>query len=184
MNTNPYAHLTGIQKSMIAELGKALKKEIQKWKNPKEELKNFYESMNKDIEKGNLYNLSSCKKGCSFCCNINVDVSKPEAELLKEHIKPEDIPILRKQAVNPKEFSKLDYKDRKCIFLKNGECQVYDIRPISCRRYFVSSDPEKCNSEFENQEVIVLASTMLYLKADVFWSIYPTKNLASQLLNS
>jgi len=94
----------------------------------------------------------SCKKGCSFCCYLHVDITSAEADLLARHVTGEHAKQFMKQSDhNLDNWRELPYQDRKCAFLVNGECSVYEYRPVSCRKYLVVNDPKKCNTEFEVQ---------------------------------
>lgn len=33
-----------------------------------------------------------------------------------------------------------------CLFLQNGECLIYGLRPVACSSYLVGSDPELCSA--------------------------------------
>ncbi len=92
--------------------------------------------------------LVSCSKGCHFCCRQNVHVYKAEAAVIAEYCREHEITI-------PKAYieQQLKYGWRElaktevgwCVFLKNGECSIYPVRPISCRNYFVVSHPKFCD---------------------------------------
>lgn len=103
-----------------------------------------------DLQKmGDAGVIPSCQKGCSFCCYLHVNISGAEAKILKPYVKPEMIPVLQKQSKcsNVKEWSRMPYQDRKCVFLKDNECSVYADRPIGCRKYYVVNPPQFCNTE-------------------------------------
>lgn len=96
----------------------------------------------------------TCAKGCNFCCYLHVDISEREAALLAPHVTPEREAQLKSQAgVNLSDWQSLPYKSRKCAFLENGECSVYEQRPSSCRKYYVATDPKLCYSEHEDNIV-------------------------------
>lgn len=89
-----------------------------------------------------------CRKGCSFCCHMNVTISKDEAEHIGDYCKKNNIKIskkyLKKQLLESVEdiaFSPVSA----CVFLENNLCKIYDARPFACRHHFVYSDPDKCN---------------------------------------
>lgn len=96
----------------------------------------------------------SCKKGCSSCCYINVSCTNPEAKLALDHAKEHGIPIdktrLKQQFIlgqDDEQFIKMDPQIRKCVFLKDdGDCAIYEVRPLACRNYFTVSDPVACNT--------------------------------------
>lgn len=90
----------------------------------------------------------SCKKGCNFCCRMNVDILPEEAELIAVYCASNDIVI-------SKEYLKKQMKVRKemiafsavgvCVFLKDGLCSIYPVRPLACRKYLVASPAEDCD---------------------------------------
>ena len=98
----------------------------------------------KNVMKKNI----SCKKGCSFCCHINVNITSDEAKVITTCCKDAGITIdyayLQEQAKDPPMQQALG-KHSACVFLKNGECTIYPFRPMNCRKYFVCSPPLQCD---------------------------------------
>ena len=93
----------------------------------------------------------SCKKGCSSCCNLLVHVTKSEAMVLAEEaIKLNvDIDKLERQSKisSPDEWFNLSVDDRRCVFLKDNICTVYDKRPVYCKKMKVITDPIFCSND-------------------------------------
>lgn len=95
----------------------------------------------------------TCQKGCAHCCKQIVMVTQPEGARLFELAKERGIPLdagrLERQAVQDDNgWLTLHGDDRNCPFLgSDNTCQVYDDRPLSCRKYFVVSDPDMCDIE-------------------------------------
>jgi uncharacterized protein len=83
-------------------------------------------------------NFAVCHKGCSYCCKIDIQLSRVEAELIKaETDKKYNEPI--KISLN---------NTTTCPFLGNeGSCTIYDIRPFSCRVFFTLDHPKYCASD-------------------------------------
>ncbi len=71
-----------------------------------------------------------CAKGCDICCSQPIPATPPEiagmALYLKRHGYPE-----RKNPAIP----------YPCVFLEDGVCGIYPLRPIACRRYLVFGRP-------------------------------------------
>lgn len=92
--------------------------------------------------------LVSCSKGCHFCCRQNVHVYKAEALVIAEHCQEHDIEMSKSYL---KEQIRYGWKELAktevgwCVFLKNGECSIYSVRPIACRNYFVISNSKLCD---------------------------------------
>ncbi len=96
--------------------------------------------ISKSMEQKNERQIS-CRKGCAFCCYQNVDISYDEACLLIDNVEI-DWEAVEKQAANESNRSK------RCVFLKeDNTCGIYEVRPISCRKYFVVSPPNDCNMD-------------------------------------
>lgn len=95
-----------------------------------------------------------CKKGCSACCHTQVSITDDEAEVLATLVKEGhaiDRERLNLQALVSEQasmFYKLDYEDRKCVFLNSkGECSIYENRPSVCRSNLSLSEPSQCSTE-------------------------------------
>jgi hypothetical protein len=41
-----------------------------------------------------------------------------------------------------------------CAFLKDGECQIYELRPISCRKYLNFAHPDACVPGSKNKRLV------------------------------
>lgn len=79
------------------------------------------ESKNKRLEIEHKDNML-CKKGCSSCC-IPFRIVPVEKFIIHHKLLEQGIAT--------------DYKSKKdkCRFLENGECSIYDFRPIMCRTH-------------------------------------------------
>jgi uncharacterized protein len=130
-----------------------------------EQLYNLYDEAVEPLQK-----YISCKKGCNTCCNLAVDMTEIEAELIKkfviENFTKEKIDIIERnlsisrlycpdtEVLNRTEGLKFKYfkLKRPCDFLdENGECSIYKVRPLACRKYFVLSSPEICEANETNK---------------------------------
>ena len=95
---------------------------------------------------------SSCRKGCSACCYIEVEITSYELEILESLVRnghPIDRQRLALQAVREvadplwKKGSHL--AQNKCVFLNPvGDCSIYEDRPVMCRRHSVTSPAALC----------------------------------------
>lgn len=108
------------------------------------------------------YNPITCKKGCSACCHINVNISPREADLIVSFVRSQKIRLDRKKILAqsdklPEEFHKLDWETKACPFLNGaGECGIYQFRPLACRKYLVGSDPKFCDTRTSDRDPYVL----------------------------
>ncbi|CAH0300412.1 hypothetical protein SRABI13_04367 [Erwinia aphidicola] len=77
---------------------------------------------------------TSCQKGCSSCCKMDVQLSAIEAEYIS---RASTIPANDKPLTTGHESP--------CPFLsEKGTCTIYNFRPLLCRTYHVLSDPALC----------------------------------------
>jgi uncharacterized protein len=74
---------------------------------------------------------AACARGCGHCCHVSVPITQFEARYMGENlgIKPVEL----KQSVKHK---LTDYGSHTpCPFLKQGECSIYEHRPLTCRMH-------------------------------------------------
>lgn len=70
---------------------------------------------------------AACRRGCNACCHIPVHLFPIEAELIEKRTG-----VRRRATPAPKR----DFTGEPCPFLVNGECSIYEVRPLVCRRHF------------------------------------------------
>jgi hypothetical protein len=87
----------------------------------------------------------ACRKGCAYCCHLAIQVSQVEADNIGE--KTGIIPVKLKNSVSrdPYGFS----EKTPCPFLKEGQCSIYEHRPLICRAH-VNLDIDAYWCEYEN----------------------------------
>ncbi len=95
----------------------------------------------------------ACAPGCFFCCYLPVDVLAPEAFRIATHLK---------QTRSPGELAALVYRlgahgqpdlgARPCVFLADGRCSIYEVRPMVCRGYN-SLSKERCEAFYHDASV-------------------------------
>lgn len=96
----------------------------------------------------------SCKKGCSACCHMEVEITSYEAEILAQLIldgHPIDEARLQKQSErslqDPQWKQGIRNLDSRCVFLDSeGACSIYENRPVMCRRHSVTSPAKNCET--------------------------------------
>lgn len=109
------------------------------------------------LERGNtIY----CRKGCSGCCSLNVHCSFTEIlailPLLSEQIittvasYAKQLQQLANRTTELKSFLRLSRQQLgQCPFLdENGSCQIYSVRPLSCRALLSTKEPHYCCLDF------------------------------------
>lgn len=115
-------------------------------------LYDIIDEVNEDSFKGKQQ--PSCSKGCAHCCYIQVSTTEWEADLILDYMKhynlefePKDIERLKKQAVCKDDSDYILSPDRKCVFLQDdNSCGIYEVRPSTCRNYYVFNDPSECDT--------------------------------------
>lgn len=116
-----------------------------------------------------------CKKGCGHCCSLYLECTAIEAEAIRRHIvkeRKEELDILfnrinemRENLKTVKNSHELNFDERKelylnyllkresCVFLNEEKaCSIYNVRPLSCRKFIVFNSSEKCNG---TEEIVV-----------------------------
>jgi Fe-S-cluster containining protein len=126
----------------------------------------------------------SCKKGCSACCYMHVDIVDSEAKKLAKKYK--DFLLQKKgELIKQSELSDEDkQKPRRCVFLNNwNECDIYGDRPISCRKYFVQSDPKYCDlNHYEYEKHITHSYEALEAIETAFYQLEKAGSLPKMIL--
>ena len=100
-----------------------------------EKLASAYAFIDK-VNSEHISKFTSCNKGCSHCCRIDVQLTNFEAEYIAV--------MTGVPHVIDSELSK-GHRGSPCPFLKNnGECSIYLYRPLFCRTYHVMTEPALC----------------------------------------
>jgi len=95
---------------------------------------------------------STCSKGCSACCHLEVEITNYESEILTELLEnghPIDKDRLKSQSrrelQDPVWKNGVRNVENQCVFLgADKACSIYDQRPVMCRRHAVTSAPINC----------------------------------------
>ncbi len=131
------------------------------------------------MQKSVQWNLIKCCKGCGFCCNVNVEMTEAEAEVIIKYCREKNIPInteILLEQLNLTSNERPFHKHSRCVFLDdNDACKIYEARPVNCRKHLSQTDPDFCNNakhaegnvgiNFEiNTEILVSAFGNLGMK--------------------
>ncbi len=74
---------------------------------------------------------AACARGCGHCCHVSVPITEFEARYMGEHLNIK--PVELKQSIRH-ELSEYG-SHTPCPFLANGECSIYEVRPLTCRMH-------------------------------------------------
>ncbi len=94
-----------------------------------------------DQTNDHLQKFAACKKGCSACCMMPVELSEIEIAYIEKHTGAE------RTEIQPRR----NFHGETCPFLRNGECSIYEHRPYACRRHMAFTKtahwcaPNRCN---------------------------------------
>jgi Fe-S-cluster containining protein len=84
-----------------------------------------------------------CRKGCSYCCRIDVDIGQLEAEYI----------ALKSGAPLDAGSTRTTGHRDACPFLaRDGSCSVYAARPFNCRTFHTLDDPKYCADGDEDHQ--------------------------------
>ncbi|MCB0384155.1 MAG: YkgJ family cysteine cluster protein [Bdellovibrionales bacterium] len=126
-----------------------------------------------------LHDLSNsrCSSGCSACCSWKVDVTEDEAEILAEAVRTGSVKIDLDHLNSVSQYSddsrvwKTPSHTTRCVFLgEDRSCQVYEMRPLSCRKCLVDSDPRNCSDPAQDKINPILVPE-LELLISLAWSL-------------
>jgi Fe-S-cluster containining protein len=107
------------------------------------------------------YSPCFCHKGCSNCCYQPTACTDEEAQLIYNYCRDKGIDIdfeklerqLRYIVVDSSNdfYGKTTWnnqpeQDQSCVFLDNGICTIWDVRPFVCRVHLVEKTNEFCKS--------------------------------------
>ena len=103
-----------------------------------------------------------CKPGCHYCCYNLPMVTPPEALLIGYHVEQNftnqeqkeisdriNKVLERINGISPYEIPMMRH-ELPCIFLEDGMCMVYSVRPAVCRTC-TSTSAEHCKMIFETR---------------------------------
>ena len=145
-------------------------------------VKAMYKLMDSCIQEFMETNTTTCKKGCAYCCYVYIETTIDEALLIRNYCKHNHIPL---EEETLKEQSKSTHKNwnYKCIFLdKNNCCSIYPVRPMTCRKYYVNTDPELCNISTGIHKIAILHNLDVELMTSGIFQVRDTGSLPEQLL--
>jgi Fe-S-cluster containining protein len=96
---------------------------------------------------------AACARGCGHCCHVHVPIADFEAQFIADRIGIKPMALERSIPHNRMEYS----GQTPCPFLENGECSIYEARPLTCRMHLnFDVDPYWCLHENWNKPEAVI----------------------------
>jgi hypothetical protein len=149
MHTSAQARAQAFDKSLswaqVAQMGKHMQSA------PKPTQKLYWMRQVSDAVVAAAHMASSpCKALCNHCCHIAVAVSSVEAKAIADVTgmrmnEPATVDLMaafEQGHVNAFEQNETQYFGQACPFLKDGQCSIYEYRPMSCRWLISMADDD------------------------------------------
>jgi Fe-S-cluster containining protein len=112
-----------------------------------------------------------CSKGCSHCCDEPLYVDSVEVDYMLEGLDANQLarikertaewlqkvqPFLSEEPGGDGLIDAFPYRDAKitCPLLENNECMVYERRPMGCRMFFATGNPDDCRMPMRRRQRI------------------------------
>lgn len=151
-------------------------------------IKETYKYIDETMQDNLKENKPTCRKGCAHCCYLCIYVSPDEAITIREYCKLNDIEIdwdkLEAQKnLTPDNWTKNKPEISRCVFLNDtNNCSIYPVRPMVCRKYFVTSDPALCDVYSGTNDVAILNVMGVELTVVGIHNVRTYSTLPDQLL--
>ena len=129
----------------------------------------------------------ACRRGCHHCCKIHVTASEPECEEIVKFCVDNNVTLDKEYLSLLADLTEATWGNKRCPFLSlEGECKVYEVRPIACRKYHVQGTPEtsgKCDQSQGTQMVPSIYSEHLEAMVSAYWTITASENMSKAMLS-
>jgi Fe-S-cluster containining protein len=135
----------------------------------------------KDLKKFKTdLNIDHCNGPCCCaCCYDFIRLTRPEFQTIKNYMIKHDIKIdkrkLKIMNVSQQDFFNLKIHQRRCLFLKDNRCSIYDVRPLVCRNHYVDN-AHKCKKVGEGK-IGILAHIYCFEFLSAFLLIFQDQSL-------
>ena len=101
----------------------------------------------------------ACRRGCSYCCHLRVEIRPHDAFVLAHHVQTKfsaeqrmgaivriEQTLKRLESLTPEQHIRAGIP---CALLQEGVCSVYEARPATCRKYH-SVSVDTCRNAFND----------------------------------
>lgn len=112
--------------------------------------------------------VTPCKRGCSGCCHMNVQISGIEARYIERKTRHKAVAL-----TDSIQHDITEFEGQACPFLKDRACSIYEHRPHACRMHMTFDadsywcQPGRLNQAtlaFVNSKEVALAVAMLEIE--------------------
>lgn len=107
----------------------------------------------------------ACQRGCNHCCHVQVLMTQDEAEVIGKRIGRK--PRQPSKFNGRKDVETFDWGyHNPCTFLVDGECSIYENRPMPCRiHYSVDVDALMCELTPPESKAVPLLNPQPFIMA-------------------
>ncbi len=91
-------------------------------------LRKVYALVDRLVEAADSF--TACKRGCSACCHMTVNITEAEAQIIEEHTGRR-----YKRLTAPIRHPDGKFSGVPCPFLVEDTCSIYSARPFACRHH-------------------------------------------------
>lgn len=130
----------------------------------------------------------TCFKGCGACCHLEVEITEDEGALLAQivetgfQIDHKRLGIQASRERKSPDWGLMVNEVNRCVFLGDDQaCQVYESRPMICRKHNVASDPNECMKVGGNPLPILIPLAEIVLSAALSQPGNPYSSLSKTL---
>lgn len=121
----------------------------------------LYESLDPIITQRTTEKGTTCREGCSSCCKLPASATVAEMAPVVSYLSDRKAVRALEQRIasylevaasfvlnDPADRARF-FKTMKmdCVFLRDNKCEIYPLRPASCRFHYVVSHPKHCGPD-------------------------------------
>jgi Fe-S-cluster containining protein len=143
----------------------------------------MHKLIDKSTEEFLKSNHASCKKGCAYCCYVYVEITIDEALAIKNYCIQNNLHIDKETLKKQSALKAEHWGHNKCVFLdENNTCSIYEVRPMTCRKYYVASEPKLCDVTTGTHKIAILHNIDVEMMTAGIFRVRDTGSLSQQLL--
>jgi Fe-S-cluster containining protein len=112
----------------------------------------------------------ACQEGCAYCCSHTIGTFPVEVFRILEYVRAnfdqeKKNKLTAKITARANELKPLNKEQRlslnkPCVFLEDGCCGIYEVRPATCRNHH-ALDVDKCKQSIDEPENLSIPNTFI-----------------------